>query len=243
MKRLLIYLFAGLVALMCGIVGYTITAGDLPFLDQAEARSDTMPANPHILYLTSQKKALGALTNTQLNEHRVTRANTWNSTRRAARKRPLDALIIDAASFASRTDAETEWLRSQLGDGVTVVGIGIPDDSLAAALGIRTFQAPGESRRERGDTGYRLIQSYILAQPEDMKILEAFGWTDVQISGSNEFPDGIKSPMRGSYSSAQGQLDTESDLTLFFQRLEERIKRAYLMRAEYQQQLKEKGVR
>ncbi len=243
MRRFVIYLFTGLVALICGIAGYTISAHDLPFLGQAEARSDTMPTNPRIVYLSNKDNPPNTIIDTKFNEHEVAHVNSWQAARQAARERPLDALIIDATMLQARDDADTIWLRSQLDDGVTVVGIGVPDDELAAAIGVKTFQAPEETKRERGATGYRLVQAFILAEPEDLKILRDFGWIDVQISGSTQQPDSIKSPWRGSFSSAQGQLDTPEALTLFFQRLEERIKGAYEMRAEYQEQLKQKGTR
>lgn len=242
MVRKFYYLLTGSLALVAAIAGYAFVTGTLPNIP-AEARSAEMPANPHILFLAPEDTQRGTLTTESVQARGGEQVTSWAEAKAAARERPLDALIVDATVFADRSEQDTRWLVSQLDEGVVIVGIGISDDELASAIGIRTFQAPGEKQRQRGATDYRLVKAFVLAQPEDLKILRDSQWIDRAISGSTEFPNGIQSPLRSSFHKAQGEVQTPEGFALFFQRVEETIKGAYRVRAEYQNDLREKGVR
>lgn len=232
--RKFIYLFTACLALAAAGAGYAWVTGTLPAVLSVDAQSTEPPANPHIILLAPEGKHDESLAEL-LATPNVQKVQSWEAAKIAAQQNPLDALLFDVESFDSRTDSDTDWLRSQLDEGVVIVGIGIQDDSLASALGIKTLLAPEEIARQRGDTGYRLVQAFLLAQPADLKLLKQSGWIDIQIAGSNSIPDGLEQPWTGSFSAAQGQLDTRTERELFAERLQSTIEDKYNTRSEFKE--------
>lgn len=238
MPKRLLFVFEVVVALVALLVGYVLVTGVSPGVSPAEARSATMPANPHILYLAPAGAQRG-LTNDETMQNRgATPSRDWRSAQAAAQKRPLDALLVDASHFETMTDSDRAWLRTQAREGVVIVALGLEDEQLAQYLGLAMLRGPGEGDVPIGPTGYRMIQSIILGQPDDVKILEANDWIAKEISGETEPLPGIQRPLVTSFGKARGELNAAEDLDLLFRKLRSQIEGAYESRAEYEQAVK-----
>jgi len=132
-------------ALVAGLAGYTLVVGKQSIASPVEARSATMPAHPHILYLAPPGAVRGLVTDEVMQAQGATPVRNWRTAQAMANSRPLDALLMDASLLDSMSPSDVDWLRSQFHDGVTIVGLGVEDDRLAPILGLKTLRAPAEA--------------------------------------------------------------------------------------------------
>lgn len=224
-------------ALGAVFIGYTAVVGKPSVATPVEARSVTMPVDPHILYLAPQGSVRGLVNDESMQVRGAIPVRDWTSARSAVSSRPLDALLIEAALLGTMTPSDVDWVRAQFHDGVVIVGLGVEDDVLAPILGLKTLRAPAEANVPIGPTGYRLISALLLGDPEDVRLLEQSGWIDRAIRGGTDGPDGIKGPTVSSFSESRGQLDSEQELNLLFFRIRTDIGGAYQVRAEFAQKM------
>ena len=234
MRKKLLIVFEVTVALVALAVGYTFVTGTVPGISPAAARSATMPANPHILYLAPVGTQRGAINDAVMEAKGATLSRSWRSARSAARNRPLDALLIDDAYFEQMSNADQEWLQGQFRDGVVIVGLGVEDEEMAPSLGLNTLRVPTEAPVPIGPIGYKLVEAMILGQPEDIKIAEENNWLEKAISGEGDPLEGIKYPLLRSSGSARGELNSIEDIDALFHNIRSRIEGAYRMRLEYE---------
>lgn len=232
MKRRLWLLVWLIACLLLGLAGYVIVRGDIDFFETAQARSEGMPLQPHIVILGRAGNVLGAFQEERANWG-ITQVATWQAARQVAKKRPLDGLVISADSFGTMSTEDTRWLHSQLDDGVTLVAIGLEDDEFARILGLKTLLAPNESFAPRGKNGYRLVQAFIVGDPEAVKELKYQGWIDDMIGGRNNVSNGVPGLVYRSLSKSQGMLENTADFNLFLFQLRGSIQSAYETRAQY----------
>ncbi len=237
MPKRLLFVFEVVVALVALLVGYVLITGVSPGASPAEARSATMPANPHILYLAPGGAQRGLANDETMQNRGATPSRDWQAARSAAGKRPLDALLIDAALFEMMSEADQEWLQAQFREGVVIVGLGVEDEVLAQNLDMYSLQASGETAKPIGPTGYRLVSGLMLGHPDDMKTLTFNEWIDQLVKG-DEPPSGIQRPMVNTFTRARGTLASEEELDLLFNRVRNAIEGAYQTRADFQEALK-----
>lgn len=240
MNRRLVQLIGIAVALAAGFAGYAIVVG-LPFMGTSvQARPLTMPAVPHMLYLAPEGSQRGLVNRDIMLARGVTPVYTWPSARSAARNRPLDAMLIDTSSFDTMSDSDLDWLRAQFRDGVVIVALGVNDDRFAQILGLETLRAPAEASPAVdpiGPTGYRLVMRQVLGQPDDVETLERSNWIGRILRGEDGGTVPIKNPLRTSFHSSRGKLDSVEELDLLFSRITSAIQGAYQTRAEFRQSL------
>lgn len=235
MDKKMFLLLASIIAFLAGIAGYAVIVGPDFLATTAEARSSTIPSNPHILYLIPQAISRGAVTSRSLETLGVESVPDWNSARSAGRARPLDALLIDSTAFDKMGDTDRQWMRQQLQDGVVLASLGAEDKVFATALGLSHLGTKNETK-PIGATGYRLVFAIALGKPEDLKI---YGdWIERSLNDDSSTPDGIKYPIISEFSQSRGALDTTTDLDQLFQRIHSSIEEAYKVRAEFQESLK-----
>ncbi len=242
MDKRFFYIIAVMTALAVSIGAYAFVVGPQSIFTPAQARSLTMPANPHILYLALQGSTRGLVNDKVMQAHGATPVRDWQSARSAANTRPLDAILIDASLFNTMAPSDVDWLRSQFHDGVTITGLGVDDDQFARLLGLQTLRAPTEANIPIGPTGYRLVVGLALGTPEDLKTLERTDWINRVIRGEQrdvtDPSTRIKYPMVNSFSKSRGQLNSEQEFELLFLGIRSSIEGTYNMRSEWQQSMK-----
>jgi hypothetical protein len=217
-----------LVALLGIGFGY-MGGGDQP--ERVVARSATMPANPHIVYLSPDDAVHGQWTTEAAELRGMATAPGWPDVRKAAQVRPLDALLIEQSKFAELSQEERIWLRRQIEDGVVVVGIGIDIEAFSAALGLPNLRAPGEAPIPIGDDGYYLFRALLLGAPEDVQAMRDANWLEQSILGAPVQLDTQK-PLSVSVGAARGKLVSEQDIVFLSQQLIDGIEYAYQKRKE-----------
>ena len=170
-----------LIALLGIGLGYTGGNGQL---GRVAARSATMPANPHIVYLSSADAVHGQWTVQAAQTRGVAVLPSWADVQKAAQARPLDAVLVAQSKFGELSADDRAWLRRQIEEGVVVVGVGIDIEAFSAVLGLPTLRAPGEAPIPIGDDGYLLFRSLLLCAPEDVQPLRDANWLELSILGS-----------------------------------------------------------
>jgi hypothetical protein len=220
-----------LLALLGMSAGYRIGGGSG---GEVIARSATMPANPHIVYLSSDDAVHGQWTTEAAELRGMTTAPGWADVQNAAQARPLDALLVERSKFAELSEDDRVWLRRQIEEGVVIVGIGIDIEAFSAALGLPNLRAPGEAPIPIGDDGYYLFQALLLGAPEDVQAMRDANWLERSILEDNVQIDTKKPLMRG-WGTSRGKLATEQDMEAFYTDLAGWIEGVYKSRAEFQQ--------
>ncbi len=238
MNKRLFSIVAAIIASMVGFAAYAVFAGPVYWVSSVQARSSTMPAHPHILYLAPRGATRGLVNATTMKARAATPVHSWPSARLAALTRPLDAMLIDAAMLKTLNTSDRDWLRAQFRDGVTLAALGVEDDEFAPILGLQTLRAPAEGIAVRGPLGYRLVRAIAIGTPEDLRRLESIDWQNRAARSEDTFTTGIQLPLVNSFRHAQGQLDSEAELELLFFRIHSTIEDTYQMRAEFQQMMK-----
>lgn len=238
-------MIAAVTALAVSVGAYAFVVGPQSIFTPAQARSLTIPANPHILYLAPQGSTRGLVNDKVMQAHGATPVRDWQPARSAGNTRPLDAILIDASLFNTGTPSDVDWLRAQFHDGIAIVGLGTDDDQFARFLGLQTLRAPAEANIPIGPTGYRLIMSIAVGTPDDLKILRDTDWINRAIRGeeldvTRQNPK-IKYPLVNSFNKSRGQLDSAQELNLLFLRINSVIEDAYKVRAEFQRMMKNFG--
>jgi hypothetical protein len=217
-----------LLALLGMSAGYRIGGGSG---GEVIARSATMPANPHIVYLSSDDAVHGQWTTEAAELRGMTTAPGWADVQNAAQARPLDALLVERSKFAELSEDDRVWLRRQIEEGVVIVGIGIDIEAFSAALGLPNLRAPGEAPIPIGDDGYYLFQALLLGAPEDVQAMRDANWLERSILGIPVQLDTQK-PLSVSVGAARGKLVSGHDIVLLSQQLTDWIDYAYQERKE-----------
>jgi hypothetical protein len=161
-----------LIALLGIGLGYTGRNGQP---ERVAARSTTMPASPHIVYLSSADAVHGQWTVQAAQTCGVAVLQSWADVQKAAQMQPLDAVLVARSKFAELSEDDRIWLRRQIEEGVVIAGIGIDIEPFSAALGLPTLRAPGEAPIPIGDDGYILFQALLLGAPEDVQAMRDAG--------------------------------------------------------------------
>jgi hypothetical protein len=198
------------------------------------ARSATMPANPHIVYLSPADAVHGQLTIQTAQMRGMAMLAGWADVRKAAQNQPLDALLVERSKFAELSEDDRAWLRRQVEEGVVIAGIGIDIEAFSAALGLPTLRAPGEAPIPIGDDGYYLFQALLLGAPEDVQAMRDANWLERSILNDPIQLD-TKNVLSVSVGGSRGKLATEQDTETFYTDLAGWIEGAYKSRAEFQQ--------
>lgn len=134
----------------------------------------------------------------------------WNVIQKLASQGELDALIIPHNAWE---DVPWEELKPLFSDGLIVVGIGFPGDTLANLLGRPGLYTP----QRRGDFDYHIYAMTISGHSADIQKLREAGFPDDPI-------EGIEYPLSVSRSSGGGYLsETENNADLFLGRLDDTI--------------------
>ena len=235
-SKLVFLVIVGLLSLMAG---YTLVVGELPGSTPAIARSSEMPENPHILYLANEGIQRGEVDDVLMEARGATPVRNWQAVLAAAKRRPVDALIVDADFFEAMTDADRQWLYTQMREGIVIVGLGTELDSMAQYLGLDTLRNPNEGARLIGPTGYVMFESQIIGQPSDVQKMEDSNWLNRMLAGNSEGVLDIKSPLARSVGQSRGNLISDQDIEVFFLRLTSKIEGLYRTRADYQKAIKE----
>lgn len=239
MKKIAYISLAALLALVVGVGVYFAVVGLDELFITAQARSTTMPENPHILYLAPKDTKHGIATDETMQAKGASIVREWRAARRAARSRPLDALIVDATFLRTMTKADKKWLLNEIQDGLTIVALGLEDDEFAQILGLPTLLAPQEDFVKRGPSGYRLFSAVLFATLEDRQIIEQNRWVERMIRGEPDPSNGIKYPTRSGMRLAQGNLNSMDELDLLFWQIRSTIQGTYEMRSEFTKALQE----
>lgn len=228
MKVKALLVLVALLGIGCGYIG----GGSQP--GRVVARSATMPATPHIVYLSSADAVHGQWTTETAEMRGMTTAPGWADVQKAAQVRPLDALLIEQSKFAELSQDDRIWLRRQIEDGVVIVGIGIDIEAFSAALGLPNLRAPGEAPIPIGDDGYYLFRALLLGMPEDVQSMRDANWLERSILEDNVQID-TKNVLSVSVGGSRGKLATEQDMEAFYTDLAGWIEGVYKRRAEFQQ--------
>ncbi|MFN3706360.1 MAG: hypothetical protein ACK4WM_10265 [Thermoflexales bacterium] len=217
-----------LVALLGIGSGYLLEGGHG---EEVVARTTTMPANPHIVYLTPPDVVHGVLTSERAQEQGMVTLQSWAEVRKAAQVQPLDALLVEHNKFAELSEDDRTWLRRQVEEGVGVVGVGIDIEEFSAALGLPNLRAPGEAPIPIGDDGYYLFRALLLGTPEDVQAMRNANWLERSILGEPIKLD-TRNPLSAGVGTARGKLVNEQDMELLRQRLKSWIEYTYQLREE-----------
>lgn len=219
-----------LIALLGIGLGYTGGNGQP---ERVAARSATMPADPHIVYLSSADAVHGQWTVQAAQRRGVAVQQSWADVQKAAQARPLDAVLVARSKFGELSADDRAWLRRQIEEGVAVVGIGIDIEAFSAALGLPTLRAPGEAPIPIGDDGYLLFQALLLGAPEDVQAMRDANWLERSILEDNVQLD-TKNPLSQEWGRSRGKLTTEQDVEAFHVDLAGWIEGVYKSRADFQ---------
>lgn len=222
-----------LVALLGLALGYFWTTG---WSTNAVARSSTMPANPHIVYLSPVDAVHGLLTPQVVEERGGSTWQTWEEVKDAAEMKPLDAILVEQTKFADLTETDLGWLREQIEDGVIVVGIGIDIEPFSASLGLPSLRAEGEAPIPIGDDGYYLFEALLLGAPEDVEAMREAYWLEQSILDEHVQID-TQNPLHSEWGTSRGKLATEQDVDGFFADLMKWIEGVYDSRSTFEQSL------
>lgn len=206
-----------LIALVIGIILIENRAAD----NSPAARSSTMPPQPYLLYLSPAGIQRGLINAERMQRQGVTPLQTWAAARQVNYNRAPDALLIDAAMFETMTAEDSAWLQSQYHQGVVIVSLGLEDEPLAAALGLKSVVEPDTPEMSIGPLGYVLVQGYNFGQPAKDPVTQ--------------------SPAVTSSSFSQGKLDSEEEISGLFINLKSSVEGYYQTKAEYQRSLQEAG--
>jgi hypothetical protein len=206
--------------------------------EQAAARAATMPAAPHIVYLSAADAVHGQMTAQTAQRLGATLQPSWAAVQQAAQVQPLDALLVARDQFAGLSDADRSWLRRQIEDGVVIVGIGIDIEPFSAALGLPSLRDPGEAPAPIGEDGYILFQALLLGAPEDVQAMRDANWLERSILGENVQLE-TKNLLNGEWGRSRGKFATAQDVEVFRNDLFGWIENAYKNRAEFQRLLVE----
>lgn len=199
--------------------------------ERVAARSATMPADPHIVYLSSADAMHGQWTVQAAQTHGVAVLQSWAEVRKAAQVQPLDALLVEHNKFAELSEDDRTWLRRQIEDGVVIAGIGIDIEAFSAVLGLPNLRAPGEAIIPIGDDGYYLFRALLLGAPEDVQAMRDANWLERSILGTPIQLD-IQNPLSAGVGTARGKLVSEQDMEFLSQQLKDWIEYAYQKREE-----------
>lgn len=199
--------------------------------ERVAARSATMPADPHIVYLSSADAMHGQWTVQAAQTHGVAVLQSWAEVRKAAQVQPLDALLVEHNKFAELSEDDRTWLRRQIEDGVVIAGIGIDIEAFSAVLGLPNLRAPGEAIIPIGDDGYYLFRALLLGAPEDVQAMRDANWLERSILGTPIQLD-IQNPLSAGVGTARGKLVSEQDMEFLSQQLKDWIEYAYRKREE-----------
>lgn len=202
--------------------------------ERVVARSATMPANPHIVYLSSTDAMHGKLTVQAVQMRGVATQQSWADVQKIAQGQPLDALLVERSKFAELSEDDRSWLRRQLEEGVVIVGIGIDIEAFSAALGLPNLRAPGEAPIPIGDDGYILFRALLLGAPEDVQAMRDANWLERSILNDHVQID-TKNPLNGEWGRSRGKLTTEQDVEAFHVDLAGWIEGVYKNRTDFQQ--------
>lgn len=206
-----------LVALAIGIILTENWAAD----NTPAARPLTMPPQPHLLYLAPTGAQRGLMNAERMQHQSDTPLHTWAAARQISHHRAPDALLIDAAMFETMTAEDAAWLQSQYHQGVVIVSLGLEDEPLASALGLKSLVEPDTPEMTIGPLSYVLIQGYSFGQPAGDPVTQ--------------------SPAVTSSRFAQGKLDSEDEFSSLFLNLKSSIEGYYQTKTEYQRSLQESG--
>ena len=217
-----------LIALLGIGLGYTGGNGQP---ERVAARSATMPANPHIVYLSSADAVHGQWTVQAAQARGAELQPSWAAVQQAAQAQPLRALLVAHEQFAGLSDADRGWLRRQIEEGVVVAGIGIDIEAFSAALGLPTLRAPGEAPIPIGDDGYILFRALLLGAPEDVQAMRDANWLERSLLGAPVQLD-TQNPLSAGVGAARGKLVSEQDMEFLSQQLKDWIEYAYQQREE-----------
>lgn len=217
-----------LIALLGIGLGYTGGNGQP---ERVAARSATMPASPHIVYLSSADAVHGQWTVQAAQTRGVAVLQSWADVQKAAQTQPLDAVLVARSKFAELSEDDRTWLRRQIEEGVVIAGIGIDIEEFSAALGLPNLRAPGEAPIPIGDDGYILFQALLLGAPEDVQAMRDANWLERSILGAPVQLDTQK-PLNAGVGAARGKLVSEQDMELWSQQLKDWIEYAYQKREE-----------
>jgi hypothetical protein len=198
------------------------------------ARSATMPANPHIVYLSSDDAVHGQWTTEAAELRGMATAPSWADVQKAAQARPLDALLVERSKFVELSEDDRVWLRRQIEEGVVVVGIGIDIEAFSAALGLPNLRAPGEAPIPIGDDGYYLFRALLLGAPEDVQAMRDANWLERSILNDPIQLD-TKNVLSVRVGGSRGKLATTQELDVLYTDVTDWIEGVYKRRAEFQQ--------
>lgn len=162
--RIIFWLTLAILPLVALIVGIVLIENRAAKNNPA-ARPLTMPPQPYLLYLASAGIQRGLINAEQIQRQGATPLQTWAAARQISHAHAPDALLIDAAMFESMTAEEAAWLQSQYHQGVVIVSLGLEDEPLASALGLKSLLDPDTPEMTIGPLGYVLIQGYSFEQP------------------------------------------------------------------------------
>lgn len=243
-KKLILFLEIA-VALAALVAGYIFVAGRMAIALPAVAGSATSPNNPHILYLAPEGFERGLVNDAVMQARGATPVRSWEAVRTAAASRPIDGLLIDATFIETINDTDKVWLQSQFRNGVVIIGLGVEDDPLAQALGLKRLRPPEDSDKPIGPTGYRMISSLVLAQPDDAEKLEQADWLNRAISEgmTGKPPVDLEHPATTSFRRARGELTSDEELDGLFFRLQSNIEGNHQAREDYQKELENSEVK
>ncbi len=228
------------VAIVAFVAGYFIVERRLPANVASAEHGLIMPEEPNIVYLAPTDTAQRMLDAEALVDIAASPVVSWRALRTLAQTEPLDALLIDAPLLNEMPDSDQEWLRAQLRDGVTLVGLGVNDDKFAQTLGISTFRAPGEGTWERGPQGYRLVQLFVLAHPDDWAKIDDVNWAERLVRGEDGGPFEsitMEHPLLYSSRLGQGELTSDEEVEHLSVSLMDTIQYVYEKRAEFAEEL------
>ncbi len=217
-----------LIALLGIGLGYTGGNGQP---ERVAARSATMPANPHIVYLSSADAVHGQWTVQAAQARSVAVLQSWADVPKAAQAQPLDAVLVARSKFAELSEDDRTWLRRLIEEGVVVVGIGIDIEAFSAALGLPTLRVPGEAPIPIGDDGYILFRALLLGAPEDVQAMRDANWLERSLLGAPVQLD-TQNPLSAGVGAARGKLVSEQDMEFLSQQLKDWIEYAYQQREE-----------
>ncbi len=203
-----------------------------------EAYGDSVPLEPHIVFLAQPDASRGAVDAPTMEARGATSAFTWEEARLASQEHPMDAILVDQAIIANATNGDLGWLRQRYEEGVAVVGLGVNDNDFAQILGLETIRVSGEADVPIGASGYRLVYGLVLGHPDDLKDLG--NWVDQLIRGE-EPQQNITHPMIQTFGTSRGELNSDADLDLLFTRLGNSIADVYQTRADFRYVSNETG--
>lgn len=224
----------GLISLLSGYIWVVTPEG---VASPAVAYAAASPTDPHIIYVGQAEKQYGLLSEEILGQHQIISLQDWQMAKTIAAVQPVDVLFTNSEQLFSMTEADRNWFRALLSNGVVVVGLGVELNQFAEFFGADTLRSPGEANVPVGPDGAYMIFGQILGQPEEVARMEASDWFVRSLTGEENYDLTIQAPLVRSAGKIRITLDSSRGIEHLFKSLDSAVDGAYRTRSEYQMAL------